>query len=238
MNRQTQNGSRKSATTVAASAPSNTQDIASLFVSALRDPDAHKLHLELLAHQSARLRLAALDAFIKSVIGEGVNSPGFDDERRSDPARRTDALSEQDKAAIYDALLRQLESGPFKSEKLKELHRALTEEGRDVSLVQLRACRAHFTIALTSAIKGAGLTDQVPKDQKKELTARSYTAATALLAVGSADQGLRSKVVEPVRELLQCSTDGALTLVDGLLSSPPLRHRSERHRLDGEFTKP
>lgn len=237
MNRQTQNGTSKSATTVAATSPSNTQDIASVFVSALREPDTHKLLLELLAHQSAPLRLAALDAFIKSAIGKRVNSPGFDDGRRADPARRTEALSEQDKAVIYDALLRQLESGPFESEKLEELHQALTEEGRDVSLVQLRACRAHFTIALSSAIERAGLPDKIAKTQKKELTARSFTAATALLVVDSADQGSRSKVVEPVRELLQCSPDEALRLVDKLLSSPPLRHRPERQRLDGEFTE-
>lgn len=224
----TQNNPRKSSLKEASASPSITQEMASIFLPALHEPDTHRVLLELLAQQSPALRIAVLDIFIRSVVGNTVSSPGLIEENPDYTARHAPSLSRVEKEKVYDALLTQLESGPFQNDTLSTLHRALTEEGSAVTLAQLRACKAHFTIALTAALKDAGLFDKVSIDQKREMIAPCYTAALALLVVSSQDRETKVQIVAPVTELLQCSPHEAITLVCGLLLSPPLRHRSGR----------
>jgi hypothetical protein len=202
--------------------------LASLFIPALRDPEQNRLCLEILLRLPPQARLAALDAFIRSVLkteasGVGVNdSAGEETDVRQTPPRH----SPETKCRIYDALITQLESGPFNNQRLDALYQDLLRESIDLTRQQLAAYRAHVKMAVNYAREQASSYEVLDDDQQEELTALCCQAASALLRIDPQEQDTRHALVTPVANLLKCSTSAALTLVEKLLKTRPFRHRT------------
>jgi len=202
------------------------ETLASLFIPALRDPERNRLCVEILLQLPPQARLAALDAFIRSVLKTEASGVAVNDSEEADVRQAPPRHSYETKCRIYDALVTQLQAGPFDNQKLDALHEELLRESIEITRQQLAAYRAHVRIAVNLAREQASSYEALDDDQQAELTALSCTAAAALLRINPQEQDTRHALVTPVANLLKCSTGAALTLVENLFMTRPFRHRA------------